>query len=359
MNNGVNNSENQTIPGVKVAPPSDKPVDATTNDVGAAVNKGIYSTTSQAINNTTSVGNVPVQTQPVVTSNITQNPSLTMPFSDTNVKAGEVPVIVSTMSALEKTDTTDNSSDSNVKTKRKKGGNRILLLIIVLLLGGCAFLWFYHQEQIKLMNIKCTPVSTTNGSKELDLDSTVVRDLYSKVYTTIREDLGEVELNDSLKLYLAYRQIPTSGLYDSHCNMFKATGMEPFTCQESSSFVPKAFKTDTLQLEIKKMFGEDTNISNQNIQLGKTCIGGFQYIEERGEYVQGQCLSTGATMYRADKELIGATSNEAYIILRERVKYYGSEGLEVPSKLVSGVYVYTFKLDMNYNYIYISKSLEE
>ena len=44
-------------------------------------------------------------------------------------------------------------------------------------------------------------------------------------------------------------------------------------------------------------------------------------------------------------------------MLRERVKYYGSEGLNLPARLVSGTYEYTFKLDMNYNYVYKSKTL--
>ena len=44
--------------------------------------------------------------------------------------------------------------------------------------------------------------------------------------------------------------------------------------------------------------------------------------------------------------------------LREEVKYYTVEGIDVPEKLKSGTYVYTFKLDTNYNYVYISKTLQ-
>ena len=243
--------------------------------------------------------------------------------------------------------------------KTRKKSISVSFIIILILVFVCIYLVFSNKQQLSVMQEKCTPVSTTSGSKELDLDSTIVKDLYSKVETSLREDLGQHELNDGLKIYLAYRQIATSELYDSHCNMFTTAGMEPFTCELTTSFVPKAFKEETLQLEIKKLFGEDAIISNQNIQLGNTCIGGFQYIKERGEYVQGQCQSTGATMYRVTKELIGATSTESTIVLRERVKYYGSESLKVPERLRSGVYVYTFRLDMNYNYVYVSKTFEE
>ena len=98
-------------------------------------------------------------------------------------------------------------------------------------------------------------------------------------------------------------------------------------------------------------------IPYQNIQLGNSCVGGYKYIEERGEYVQGLCKTNAANMYSVSKKLIEATSRESIIVLKERVKYYGSEGVSLPERLASGVYEYTFKLDVNYNYVYVSKTL--
>ena len=46
-------------------------------------------------------------------------------------------------------------------------------------------------------------------------------------------------------------------------------------------------------------------------------------------------------------------------MLYEEVKYYNAEGIDLPEKMKSGTYVYTFKLDMNYNYTYVSKVLQE
>ena len=63
--------------------------------------------------------------------------------------------------------------------------------------------------------------------------------------------------------------------------------------------------------------------------------------------------STGATLYRVEKELVSATSTESTIVLTEKVKYYGTEALDLPTRLVSGTYKHTFRLDMNYNYIYL------
>ena len=42
-----------------------------------------------------------------------------------------------------------------------------------------------------------------------------------RVYTTIKEDAAEPELNDSLKLYLAYRQIPNYKIYLKDNNYYK------------------------------------------------------------------------------------------------------------------------------------------
>lgn len=362
MNNGVNETNNQTIPGVKVAMPDAAPVDASTTDVGAAVSNA-QQVNAQPVIVSAQPAVVPVQNtvvQPTV------QPTQTVPTATTAVQpvlqatpvAPAAPTVqpVQNEAALEAQVGVENGK----KKKEKKPKNklaRFLLLIVFILIGACGFLWYYHQQQMALMRIKCTPVSTSGETKELDLDSTIVKDLYGKVSTTIREDLGGTELNDQMKIYLAYRQIATSDIYESNCNKFSTTSMEPFTCELTATFVPRAFKADTLQVELKKLFGDDTNIPNQNVQLGSTCIGGFQYIEERGEYVQGQCGSTGATLYRVEKELISATSTESTIVLTEKVKYYGTEALDLPTRLVSGTYKYTFRLDMNYNYIYVSKEL--
>ncbi len=253
-----------------------------------------------------------------------------------------------------------NGGKKNKKVKKPRQKNklaRFYFFIIILLLGVCGCLWFYHQQQMIMMASRCTPVSTSKEEKELDLNSNIVKDLYSRVKTSLREDLGQAQLNDELKLYLAYRQLGNSEFYESHCKSFEVAGMEPFKCDETNNFIPRAFKVDALEVEYRKLFGYDAEVPHGNIQLGNSCVGGFQYIASRGEYVEGQCPSVGATLYRVDKELTSAYSRKSIIVLRERVHYYGSEGLSVPEELVSGTYEYTFKLDMNYNYAYISKKL--
>ncbi len=248
------------------------------------------------------------------------------------------------------------------KEKVKKKPNHLanfFLVIIVLLIAGFVYMMNMNKQQIAMLNEKCTPVSTTKDEKELDLNSNIVKYLYSLVETSLREDLGETELNDSLKLYLAYRQLSHTDIYDSHCKGFIQAGMEPFTCVDSSFYTPKVFKVSDLEVVYKNLFGFDAEMPKANIKLGKSCVGGFQYIESRGEYVQGACDNKTAVMYRVDKELTSAYSKESTIVLRERVKYYGTEGMSLPDRLKSGIYEYTFKLDMNYNYTLISKTFVE
>ena len=218
--------------------------------------------------------------------------------------------------------------------------------------------YIYTDYQKDLRN-KCSPLALNNNkTTNLDIDSTIVKDLYSKVKTNIKEDMASNELNDGMKLYLAYRQIPKSKIYESNCNLFNNTSMNLLTCEKNDNFVPNAFKEEDLKLELVKLFGENTQIENGNIQLGNSCVGGYQYIAERGEYVEGNCLSDTTTLYNVEKKLISATVTNDIITLKEKVRYYGTESIDI-DRLKNGIYVYKFKLDKNYNYIYVSKQLKE
>ena len=244
----------------------------------------------------------------------------------------------------------------------KKSNSKYIVFILMLIAGFCFFEYFSytnHQKQIYLLNEQCTPVSTAKEEKELPLDSIVVKELYKRVSTDIREDLASPTIDDKMKLYLALRQVPQNEFYDSNCNLFSNANMSPYTCKESLNFTPKAIKEDTIQLQLKKLFGEQAQIANSNIQLGANCIGGYQYIEKRGEYVEGECSELTTTTLKAKKSLVKAISKESTIKLIEEVKYYGNEGKQVPNTLVSGTYIYTFKLDTNYNYIFIDKQLQQ
>lgn len=249
----------------------------------------------------------------------------------------------------------DNYKEEEQPTRKKSKLIPILIIIILGLVGYLIYTTKNYQNMITKMKYNCTPVTSYKEEKELDLDSTIVKDLYAKVYTNIKEDIAQPEWNDTMKLYLAYRQLSDHDKYESNCNMFNPSSMEPYTCVDSNNFTPKAFKSEKLELEWKKLFGEETPITLGNIKLDYACIGGYEYIPERGEYVEGYCDVQKATSFKMEKKLIKATTYRNTIILTENVKYHPGENMDLPEYLKSGEYIYTFRLDMNYNYVLISK----
>ena len=316
---------------------------------------------NEALVQNASVSSAPVIAPPVMNQVSTQT---------NNVPIQSEPVIVSpqivenTVHTVDSTSTpavNDNSSNQNDKPKNKK---RVTLVgFLIFLLVGLGIYTFtiksYSDRTIDELSYQCSPRKELKEEIALDLDSTLVQDLYKKVSTSIREDLAQPEWNDTMKLYLAFRQIPDYKLYDSNCNLFDMGKMEPYTCEVSVNFIPKAFHTSTLELEWKKLFGERTPMPHINIKLDNSCIGGYEYISERDEYVQGYCKQNTATSYKVTKTLKEAVSSNNMIVLTEEVKYAGNEKMELPNYLKSGTYYYTFRLDMNYNYVLIRKTFDQ
>lgn len=306
------------------------------------VNLGSSLTTSPGQINNGSIQNISPSIQGVQTSS-------------SQVQNTQIPVGSNKISNVDM-----NNGNSSLSMKKKKSKLVPFLLLIIIGLGGyLLFVTKDYRNQIDKMKYNCTPITSYKEEKEIDINSTIVQDLYKKVRTSIREDVAQPTWDDNMKLYLAYRQITEHDKYDSNCNMFDSSRMEPYTCVESSTFIPKAFKASLLQLELKKLFGEDNFIQLNNIKLVNACIGGYQYIPERGEYVQGVCNTQTATSFKVDKQLSKAISYRNTIILTENVKYHANERMILPDYLKSGEYIYTFRLDMNYNYVLISKTYND
>ena len=248
-----------------------------------------------------------------------------------------------------------------VQVEKKKKKFNLSLILIVIILGLIGYIYFMntnYNQTINNIKYNCTPIPNGKETK-LDVNSTLVKELYSRVQTTIKEDIANPNFDDNLKLYLAYRQIKEKDKYDSNCNSFNNNSMEPFTCEVSTKFVPKAFKEETIIHEIKKLFGDQTNIPLKNIQLGNTCIVGYEYIQERGEFVEGKCSGQNANLFSVEKKITKAISTGNTVTLTEEVKYKPSEKRDLPSYLKNGTYTYVFRLDMNYNYVVISKTYNE
>ncbi len=359
MNNGVTNNtqqenlENTLAPmaGVKIAPAESGPIDASSKEgaTQAVQKQSPTVATPQPVVAppiVTPQPSAPAPT-PVVPETTVQVPAVTEPTPTPTVPTPPAPVA------------TNAPAFSGPPPKQKKSVSPVLLLIIIGLIGYIAYTTKTYNTRINTLTYECTPVTSSKEDTKLDLNSTLVQDLYSRVATNIREDLAQPEFNDNMRLYLAYRQIPEEYKYDSNCNLFSRTAMEPYTCEDSARFKPKAIKEETVALYLKKMYGEKTDIPFDNIRLGSnSCIGGYQYIAKRGEFVQGYCYTNIATSFKVTKTLKQATSNRNTIVLTEEVKYHEAEKQELPDTLKSGIYYYTFRLDMNYNYVLVDKEFQ-
>lgn len=333
------------------------------------------------MNNLSNTGVVPTANQNVTPSVPTVNTLATptapqeaagVVLPNSQPVAGQPAVVQGTQDAFTPTVVTaDNitevaplKEDDKKKKKRNNmngGGGSTLSFILFLAVVGLGVYTFYssnlYKSNLEHLQYNCTPVSSYEEDKQLDLNSTIVLDLYDKVKTSIREDYAQPDFNDTMKLYLAFRQIPDNKFYSSNCNMFKDTTMEPYKCNPNT-FTPKAFKVEDLEHEIKVLFGEETYIPLGNIKLQNSCVGGYAYIPERGEFVEGKCDFNNAISYKVDKKLIDAYTNRNTVTLVEEVRYQENEKLSLPDYLKSGTYYYTFRLDMNYNYVLINRTYE-
>lgn len=321
MNNDLNN-----MAGVKISPPNENPINASQQQTTASV--PVQQTTP--VQQPTPIQPIPAQVPNQINNN-QQNTNILN--AQTNQSIPTQPII-------------------NPPQERKKKNILvpILLLLLLIISGYTVYSTKNYQNMISIIKDKCSPVKEGKETK-LDINSELVQELYQKVSTNIREDIANPEFNNTMKIYLAYRQILEKDKYDSNCNLFDVNSMEPFKCEESTSFTPKAIKEETIKSKLIELFGENNNIPLQNIQLGTSCLGGYQYIEKRGEFVEGYCSSQIATSFDVTKKLISATTTQTNIIIKEDVKYHEGEKLSLPETLKSGIYTYVFQLDHNYHYI--------
>lgn len=318
-------------PGIRIAPVDENPVDATQNHV-------------ESVTTTVDKSSTPV----VTTAAPMLNPNGVIP---------KVDISQTTVAPPPPSEPVNPPVVTGKKEKKSKKNTFLIfiLLLIIIVLGVYIFL-DYQKDATRG---ECSPlVASDNTLRQLDINSSIVQELYDKVKTNIREDVSYHNFDDTFKLYLAFRQIPKTDFYDSNCNLFNESIMSNFTCSGAVNFVPLAYKEETLQREVRKLFGESVEIANQNIVLGNSCFGGYQYISERGEYVQGYCGEVPTTIYNVDKELISASIQGDTITLREKVRYYSAEGVS-SNQLKNGVYVHTFRLDNHYHYAYVNRSIED
>ena len=271
------------------------------------------------------------------------------------------PIAVPTTTPAVIEETEEERAARRAKRKKKFKASVIFILVIIIILLGAVLFFIKTTSDRKIEELKytCSPIDEKKESTNIDVNSTLVQSLYSRVVTSVREDLAQPEFNDTMKIYLAYRQIPEYDKYETNCTGFDKLKMEPYKCEKSSTFTPKGFTRKTLELKWKELFGEMTPMPKINIKLQNACVGGYEYIPNRDEYVEGTCKMNTSGAYKVSKELIEAKYSNNMIVLTEQVNYSGQENMVLPDYLKSGKYFYTFRLDMNYNYVLVSKEYEQ
>ena len=234
----------------------------------------------------------------------------------------------------------------------------VLFLVILLLVAYIVYSTKTNQSNINELIYKCSPINSSKDTINLDINSTLVQRLYGIVKTNIREDVAQTEFDNTYKAYLVLRQMNKSSIYESNCNLFDISGMEPYKCEGIHNFNPTAFSEEDYVLKWKEIFGENTTPYLGNIKLKNECIGGYQYIAGRHEFVEGYCDKQSATTYKVNKSIKSATSTRNSIMITEEVRYKENEGMTLPNYLKNGYYIYTFRLDINYNYVLVSKEYQ-
>lgn len=343
-NNGVNNT-NQTVPTGVIA--NNQPVvSPQTSPITQQSNQPTIVSVESIVPN---ANELKAQTPQVV---VQQQPQIVAPTTPTITKQ-----VINNEPVL--TPMTDPPQQIVRPVEARKSKlTPILLIVVLLLVGYIIYTTKTNQTQINNLIYKCSPVNASKETKELDKNSALVQRLYKIVETNIREDVSQTEFNDVYKAYLVLRQMGKSSFYDSNCNMFSDSAMEPYKCEGIQNFHPKAFSEEDYILKWKELFGENTKPYLGSIKLRNECIGGYQYIEGRHEFVEGYCDKQSATTYKVNKSIKSATSTRNTIIITEEVRYKENEGMTLPDYLKNGYYIYTFRLDINYNYVLVSKEYQ-
>jgi len=355
-NNGVENNTNQTIPTV-TTPNVEQPI---TQPQTVTVTPNVVPATQPVLDQPTIISiesivpnakELQAATPQVV---VPQQPEIVQtPIQTQNTQ----PVLNNEPVLIPMTNPPEQPVQRPVEIKKSKL-TPILIIVVILLVAYIAYTTKTNQIQINNLIYNCSPINASKETKQLDINSSLVQRLYRIVQTNIREDVAQTDYDNTYKAYLVLRQMGKSSFYESNCNMFDPSAMEPFKCEGIQNFYPKAIREEDYILKWKEIYGENTEPYLGNIKLKNECIGGYQYIEGRHEFVEGYCDKQNATTYKVNKSIKSATSTRNIIIITEEVKYKDNEGKELPEQLKDGYYIYTFRLDINYNYVLVNKEYQ-
>lgn len=237
----------------------------------------------------------------------------------------------------------------------------VVLVFVVIALAG----YIVYDKMMKDDTTTIEKESVNNSIKEensgqqknLSVDSFLVQNLYRKVTTNKgEEETSGYQLDDMMKLYLAYRQVPRSNFFQTNCDGYQGT--KAYACNPQMG-IPYGVNASSIQEQVKELFGENVVIPNQSITRSTFNVLGVyvEYIPSRDIYLIGSNVGGGTDDVSLTKTLTSAYIKDAILYLEEDVNYtqstISSEASNYYTKY-NGKYRYQFKMEDG-RYIYINK----
>ena len=248
----------------------------------------------------------------------------------------------------------------------------VLIVVIVLLLGYVGYDKFLKKDNNKINDKK--PISnsnnkeTTTKGEKLDINSSLVQNLYNKVVLTGDSYYKYWFYNGYSDYYEVSRASETSKMALVYHNLKKsdftpipnATGIQKnitlnnnsYTLQENSStgFIPY----ERVENTYKELFGSsDTLSKSEPMQVGPLVVEYYIYDASLNGYVDYSTVGGGTTGSFYHGEVIGAEKKGDTIVITEKVDF--SDNDDGTGKITSTTnYQYTFKLSGD-NYLFVSR----
>lgn len=268
------------------------------------------------------------------------------------------------------------------KKKTNKGFIAVIIILVLLLVGSIGFIVYDKLLVTDSVSSEKSDVKDDNKSdvkdskeKELDINSRLVQSLYNKVtiknsdwlyydkntnfnvnsdgVERIKMNLVGINLNDKNHNYIDCTDnngIPanSSDGYFSVCSANK---------QWQASDLQSGYSRSYIESVYKDLFGSDVKLDKtQPIYIGQFSCEAYHYVESLDQYVRYLAECGGATCNQITTKLTKAVKNSNEIKIYESFEDIGC-GSEDPKK--NYTYVYTFELDEDGMYNFVSRVAEK
>ena len=263
--------------------------------------------------------------------------------------------------------------EKEIKEKKSNGSKVVIFILVVLLLGACTYI-AYDKLMVK-EDILNNNVQENKKIKEenLDVNSRLVMDLYLSVtsnddsvfkywmYDTDNFNVDNATEESKLKIVGINLNETKSTLYscddssiperlnDNYINVCVANK------EWQANYSAIAYNKKYVESLYKKIYGNDAKLDT-SVDIYSTSLGArFHYIKQLDQYVLYMVMNDGTSCGTLKSSIVKATKTDDILKIYEAVDKYEC-GEETKSDTTS--YVYTFKLDEDGMYNFISRVKE-